>query len=250
VTSVPAVTTHAATGISIDSAKVAATITNEGTSSVIQRGFCWAKVPSPTIANNFITKGLGIGNLNHTITGLESNTIYFVRAYAMNGSGIAYGNEIAFKTKRDIGDPGPAGGVVFYVDGMGGGIEVAPASTDTAAMWGCIGGFVTGTSIAVGFGQPNTTAILNFCTQSNVAAAICNNLVFNGYDDWFLPSLDELFLVYTNVVVPGLDTFQPIRYWSSSEFSASEAWRVNLGVGVQVNGLKNETWRVRAVRKF
>lgn len=185
-------------------------------------------------------------------TGLLSNTSYYVRAYAMNGQGTSYGAQVEFKTDYEIGEPGPAGGIVFYLDGNGGGLEVAPESTEALAEWGCFGSLLNASASAVGSGQNNTDTIVTKCPVIGIAAHICDNLVYNGFDDWYLPSKDELNLIYVNLVVPGLATFTGDRYWTSSEATASSSWRQDMtpGLGFQAGNTKTNAYRVRAIRTF
>ena len=90
------------------------------------------------------------------------------------------------------------GGIIFYIDGTGQhGLISAITDQSTGAQWGCTGTFWGGTSTAIGTGQANTTIIVNGCSAiAGIAARICNDLVLNGYTDWFLPSLDELYQMY------------------------------------------------------
>ena len=73
-------------------------ITNGGGATIIARGVCWSTSPNPTIANNITSDGTGTGNFTSTLTGLSSSTTYYVRAYATNSAGTAYGNQVNFTT--------------------------------------------------------------------------------------------------------------------------------------------------------
>jgi hypothetical protein len=109
------------------------------------------------------------------------------------------------------------GGVVAYVDATGQhGFIVAPSDIAQAPQ-GCYGLWIYGTSGAVGTGQANTTAILSACSTPGIAARLCDEYVFNGYDDWYLPSLGELQLCYNNLYLNGVGNFAGYwYYWSSS----------------------------------
>ena len=103
-----------------------------------------------------------------------------------------------------------------------------------------------GTSTAIGSGQANTTAIVTKCSSS--AAYICDILVLNGYNDWFLPSEDELNQLYMQRSVVG--GFANDYYWSSSEYDFLDAWLQSFGIGFQGHVVKYNLFYVRAVRVF
>lgn len=83
------------------------------------------------------------------------------------------------------------------------------------------------------------------------AAQLCDGLTVGGFSDWFLPSKDELNLMYTNLHSRGLGGFQPNDYWSSSETDANDARTQYFKDGSQsIANYKYNTFRVRAVRAF
>jgi hypothetical protein len=92
------VTTSLITNISITSATSGGNVTDDGGSLVTERGVCWSTSPNPTIVNNKVISGAGTGIFTSNITGLISGITYYVRAYVINSSGIAYGNELVFTT--------------------------------------------------------------------------------------------------------------------------------------------------------
>jgi hypothetical protein len=73
-------------------------ITDDGGTSITSRGVCWSTSQNPTILNNKTTDGAGTGSFTSLLTGLNSNTTYYVKAYASNSSSTAYGNEVSFTT--------------------------------------------------------------------------------------------------------------------------------------------------------
>ena len=89
-------TTSTLTGITSTSVISGGSISSDGGSFVITRGVCWGENPNPTIFDKFTTEGEGAGKFVSTITGLISGTVYFIRAYATNNKGTAYGNEFIF----------------------------------------------------------------------------------------------------------------------------------------------------------
>jgi hypothetical protein len=108
---------------------------------------------------------------------------------------------------------------------------------------------VTGaTGTAIGTGQANTTAIVTIQGAGSYAAMLCATLTEGGYNDWFLPSKDELDKLYINKVAIG--GFTDYTYWSSSETYANRAWCQVFSNGLQAGSFKVNTARVRAVRAF
>jgi hypothetical protein len=141
------------------------------------------------------------------------------------------------------------GGIIFYIDGTGQhGLISATSDQSTTVQWGCYGTTIGGTGTAIGTGQANTSAIVNGCTMAGIAARICNDLVLNGYDDWFLPSKDELHQMNLQKSVIG--GFVGSFYWSSSEGDANGAWMERFFFDIQANIYKTATCLVRAVRAF
>jgi len=98
--SIPSITTSDATEITQTTAISGGNVTDGGTSSVTTRGICWSISEKPTTADKttIVTDAGSIGNFSCNITGLLSNTKYYVRAYATNGAGTAYGNQVTFTT--------------------------------------------------------------------------------------------------------------------------------------------------------
>lgn len=94
----PTVETKAITLITTNSAVSGGNFTSDGCAAVTSRGVCWSTSSNPTIANAKTTDGSGITSFTSTLTGLSSNTVYFVRAYATNSQGTSYGNERSFAT--------------------------------------------------------------------------------------------------------------------------------------------------------
>jgi uncharacterized protein (TIGR02145 family) len=92
-------TTTEATSITTTTALIGGNITSDGGSSVTARGVVWSTSPNPTIAlSTKTTDGAGTEAFTTSITGLTPNTTYYVRAYATNSVGTAYGNQVSFTT--------------------------------------------------------------------------------------------------------------------------------------------------------
>jgi len=154
-------------------------------------------------------------------------------------------------------DTGPAGGWIFYIKegGYSDGwmyLEAAFSDQSVGAEWGCSGTPISGADgTAVGTGKQNTIDIEAGCATAGTAADICANLNSLGdYNDWFLPSKDELNLMYTNLKVAGVGGFTT-WYWSSSELNTDNAYVQYFVSGGQGTQPKDVTAiRVRAVRCF
>jgi uncharacterized protein (TIGR02145 family) len=95
---IPSVTTGDVTNITTTTASCSGNVTSDGGSSVTARGICWSTSQNPTTSNSKTTNGTGLGTYTSNITGLSSNTTYYVRAYATNSQGTAYGEQRTFKT--------------------------------------------------------------------------------------------------------------------------------------------------------
>jgi formylglycine-generating enzyme required for sulfatase activity len=94
----PTVTTTAVSGITATTATSGGNVTSDGGASVTARGVCWSTSANPTTSNSKTTNGSGTGSFTSSITGLNSNTTYHVRAYAINSVGTSYGSDVSFKT--------------------------------------------------------------------------------------------------------------------------------------------------------
>jgi hypothetical protein len=94
----PTVTTAAASSIGVSTADSGGTVTSDGGASVTARGVCWNTSPTPTIADSHTTDGTGTGGFTSNLGSLTQGTFYYVRAYATNSAGTAYGNEVTFTT--------------------------------------------------------------------------------------------------------------------------------------------------------
>jgi hypothetical protein len=159
-----------------------------------------------------------------------------------------------------IGDTGPAGGLVFYDKGNNAEgwryLEVASKDAGTA-QWGAYGHDLTGTDTKEGTGKHNTDIIMYYLRgagESGKAAQLARQYTQGGYTDWFLPSKDELNLIYTNLRLKMLGDYSMSYYWSSSQIDNRNAWCQRFSDGLQdyyyYPNSKNDTYNVRAVRCF
>lgn len=102
------VETSQVTNVTSSSATAGGIVTFDGNSTVIERGVCWGRNTNPDVGSNHLNSGTGMGSFTCNITDLEPATTYYVRAYAINSTGISYGAQVTFTTLTSGG--GNAGG--------------------------------------------------------------------------------------------------------------------------------------------
>jgi len=111
----PAVTTNSVINITQNSAVCGGEVTSQGSSEVTSRGVCWSLSKNPDISDDHTTDGLGFGKFTSNLKDLTANTPYYVRAYATNNTGTAYGDQVSFTTTESIiGEPCPGTPTVSY----------------------------------------------------------------------------------------------------------------------------------------
>jgi uncharacterized protein YjbI with pentapeptide repeats len=155
-----------------------------------------------------------------------------------------------------VGEIGPGGGTIFYDAGSvqmwGRYLEAActgwasdcDGSADPKTVWGCDRNYVqSAQDVAIGSGKTNTEAVLLACPNAN-AASLAIDYSNNGYEDWFLPSKEELALLYTNVGIKG-------QYWCSTAGDGGVTWYQGYNNGCQYYfGASDGSYYVRPVRAF
>ena len=172
-----------------------------------------------------------------------------------------------------IGAVGPAGGIVFYDKGSysDGWRYAEAAPTDLAYFeWGCANSTIANSqSSAIGKGLYNSGTILNFhdalvnfyanpivCSNLNNGTVVAKEALayqLTGRKDWFLPSVNELALMYTNLHLLSLGNFSNTVYWSSTENDATTVKTIDFSNGQSVMSLKvpaPNTIKVRCIRYF
>ncbi len=186
-------------------------------------------------------------------------------------------NCVATKCTYKIGDTGPGGGIIFFVDyndqhtnvdyleaapvGWGNGMivnqggvsgETTGTATEDPKMKWCSTtntglGLDASDKIAVGSGASNTATAATVCTGGAIQASA--DYAGGSKSDWSLPSGSEAMLMYPNLRQMGVG-FSNGGYWSSSEFNASNAWFQSFSNGDHVTSTKNTALYVRPVRAF
>ena len=187
-------------------------------------------------------------------------------------------NCIASKCTYVIGDTGPGGGHIFFVDyndqytgvnylevapvGWGNGItvnegglsgETTGSSTVDPRMKWCsdttlLLGLNAWAKSAVGAGASNSSTADTTCAGGAIQAA--TDYAGGSKSDWFLPSIGEAMLMYNNLRPVGVGGFASVDYWSSSEYGANDAWYQDFEIGGQYSDRKTNAYYVRPVRAF
>ncbi len=150
------------------------------------------------------------------------------------------------------------GGVVFWVNPTGKHGKVVNIYNIVGVKWSNIDNVsIGGPALSFINGAGNTVAIIMQSGQTFSAAQHCSNLSYSGYDDWYLPSRDELNQVYANKVainttanLNGGESFADNFYWSSSEFSSDSSVSIDFMDGTIGTANKANTYWVRAIRSF
>jgi len=261
------------------------TVVSEGAGGITAAGLCWGTSANPSITTNvgmladpFYVSGSSVGfSWPLDMTGLIVNTLYHVRAFATNGSGTAYGADMTFTaTAAVLGQLyylNYQDGYVFSVDGTGThGLLALGYTPGATSDWGCSSTTVAGASgTAIGTGQANTAAIM-----SDIIANSCSPTISGGYfsptlaavygTEWYVPSKDELNLLWTNRAVDATGNLDALLstaiglapIWSSTEYidplhpsnPVINAWSLD-GAGAMVNtGLKTDQNNVWPIRSF
>jgi hypothetical protein len=143
-----------------------------------------------------------------------------------------------------------AGGIVFYLNGNGGGLVVAPVDQGKDIPWHNGSYIETGaTATGIGDGKANTVNIIAKQGPGDYAASLCMNLDLSGFKDWYLPSEDELNLIYKNLAKQNLGGLSGF-YWTSTEKDLHNASGQNFDNGGTFRKFKMLKMNVRAIRAF
>jgi len=247
---IPFAETSTATNNSPRTAQLNGIVNTHGLSTVVNfeygtttsYGTTLAAVQSPV-------SGLNSARVSANVTDLKASTEYHYRIVATNHEGTTYGEDVTFKSEYVVGEY-LNGGYIFYVDETGEhGLVCALSDQSTNALWGNSAP-AGACGRVIGAGYQNTADIVLGCPEEGIAARLCYDLEMNGYSDWFLPSIDELLLMYTNLHSKGLGSFDDNFYWSSTQDKYG-SWVVSFRYGSKSNQERDKnTIRTRAVRAF
>ncbi|MEI7983848.1 MAG: FISUMP domain-containing protein, partial [Bacteroidota bacterium] len=238
------VTTDVAIYITLTSATSGGIVTSEGGATITDRGVCWSASPNPTISNNKTIDGTGAGVFVSALTGLTRNTPYYVRAYATNNVGTAYGNEITFTTLLNPvapmvstaaisnfnGTTATCGGTVYsdgganvILRGVCWGTNPSPTMADNYSTdGGGIGMFVSSLTGITG----NLYYVRSYAMNS-VGTSYGNERIVTNVFGQPCPGIPSV-------------TYEGKTY--STIFIGSQCWfKENLNVGTRINGSQEQT---------
>ena len=156
------------------------------------------------------------------------------------------------------------GGIIFHLwkdaSNVEHGLVVATTNQSTAQAWSNIDNSLVSAALNTWNGISNSNAIINQAGHVNSAAKLCLDLVSGGESDWYLPSIDELSLLWHNRFnvnkvlssIPGATSLPNVAaFWSSTEGTATTATYLHFGLGHIGSGyLKSGNYYVRAIRSF
>ena len=314
---VPTVETAEVTNIKSKTATGGGKVTSSGGFAVTKRGVCWSTSQYPTVTNDHTEDGTGAGEFFSNIGNLQPNTTYYVRAYAENEKGVAYGNQVTFMTESgvptvqtklvrvdgktivyyegsvtDAGDsPVTARGICWGtstptisnqktsdgngVGGYSGSITVSNVHSQNLYIRAYAtngSGTAYGEAIMIDYRNPYNlykvtdggvsylvlpydlpNAIMYNGKERSLhecpAAKSCDELVAYDYDDWELPTISILELLYEYKNDIGGFSNQP--YWSSSsDPEGAQWWQYIDFTDRRHSGAYGYSYGVRPIRKY
>ena len=197
------------------------------------------------------------------VTGLTDGMEYYFRVVAsVDGEDTAPSEELSVECGYTLGGPGPGGGYLFYDKGAYSNgwryMECAPTDQSAGVVYGVPGSGSTNSDI--GTGAENTITIVGLVGSGAYAARICHDLSLGGYDDWFLPSYEEMKQM-RGLYTAGIGDFTTNEYWTSyymylsitpgnGVFSPFYVKVSNSECGFPWSDASTLQYRVRAARRF
>lgn len=189
----------------------------------------------------------------------------------LKGSDTTEGIDSSEKSECEIIGDLCEGGILAYIDDSGKRLVLVKEDHPEMSQWGCRGQLLGITETFYGSGELNTQNIIDwhtgweepwytapddvsgYCHEKNdgtVAAIICDDYEVDGYDDWYLPSIDELDVVYEGLHKEYKGDLELVEYWSSSEMSEGSSWVKMFKNGDEYGYQKTFSRSVRCVRSF
>ena len=204
------------------------------------------------------TKTDPAGGTNYTITGTSQLLSVPYALYAANAGTATGGGNFTHYIGEEYG-----GGVIFHLwkdnAGVEHGLIVALTDQSTSRAWSNVTSAAIGTSAQSSWdGLSNSNSIVGQAGHTSSAAKLCLDLVSGGQSDWYLPSIQELNMLWNNYYtvtralsqISGATQLSNSVYWSSSENYNNYAWHFSFSYGDTYYNVKYNTYRVRAVRAF
>ena len=204
------------------------------------------------------TKTDPAGGTNYTITGTSQLLSVPYALYAANAGTATGGGNFTHYIGEEYG-----GGVIFHLwkdnAGVEHGLIVALTDQSISQAWSNVTSAEIGTSAQSSWdGLSNSNSIVGQAGHTSSAAKLCLDLVSGGQSDWYLPSIQELNMLWNNYYtvsralsqISGATQLSNSAYWSSSESNYNLAWNFSFYAGSTYDNNKNYAGCVRAVRAF
>ena len=204
------------------------------------------------------TKTDPAGGTNYTITGTSQLLSVPYALYAANAGTATGGGNFTHYIGEEYG-----GGVIFHLwkdnAGVEHGLIVALTDQSISQAWSNVTSAAIGTSAQSSWdGLSNSNSIVGQAGHTSSAAKLCLDLVSGGQSDWYLPSIQELNMLWNNYYtvtralsqISGATQLSNSVYWSSSEYNDLYAWYFSFNFGPTNGGNKGAAVCVRAVRAF
>jgi hypothetical protein len=217
------------------------------------------------------------GGTNYTITGTSQLLSVPYALYAANAGNSTPGPQGPAGPTGATGPQGPAGtggfvhfigeeyggGIIFHLwkdaQGVEHGLIVDKTDLTSSQVWSNVDQSLIGVNAQSSWdGLSNSNAIVAQAGHTTSAAALCLNSSNGGQNDWYLPSAQELNMIWNNyytvanslLQISGATQISSFRYWNSTESNASFACFFNFNGGISNSNSKNTAVYVRAVRAF